>query len=287
MDYRSIAHILKSENMDMGGTQIRQALPTKKVERISPFLLLHHFGPFSVAPGGRAFEVAPHPHRGFEPVTFLYRGGLRHKDSRGNEGILAAGDVQWMTAGRGIIHSERASDTFRDSGGTMEGIQLWVNLPRDKKMVSPRYQDIKADRIPEIIKGDGKVRIKVVAGSYAGQQGPAQTHTPILALQLAVQGGVTTSVDIPEDDNSMLYLLRGQLESVNGFVYEAGTLLHYKKDGASVMIKAREDAEILFLAGAPIDEPLAQWGPYVMNTQTEILEAMRDYQMGKMGFYVD
>lgn len=287
MDYRSIAHILKSEFIDMGGTQIRQALPTQKVEQISPFLLLHHFGPFSVEPGGQAFEVAPHPHRGFEPVTFLYRGGLRHKDSRGNEGILTAGDVQWMTAGRGIIHSERASDAFRESGGMMEGIQLWVNLPSSKKMVQPRYQDIKAGTIPELVKGDGELRIKVVAGSYAGQAGPAHTYSPILVLQLQVEAGVATSIDVPESYSSMLYLLRGRLESTNGFIYEAGTLLNYQKDGKSIFIKAQESAEVLLLAGQPIDEPLVQWGPYVMNTQTEILEAMRDYQMGKMGFYID
>jgi redox-sensitive bicupin YhaK (pirin superfamily) len=287
MDYRSIAHILKAEPIDMGGTRVKQALPTTRVDQISPFLLLHHFGPTAVAPGGAAFEVAPHPHRGFEPVTFLYRGGLRHKDSRGNEGILSSGDVQWMTAGRGIIHSERASDTFRESGGILEGVQLWVNLPREYKMVQPRYQNIKAGQIPQITKGEGKVRIKIVAGNYEGQTGPAQSYTPILALQVVVQSGVATSIDLPEHFNAMLYLLSGEMESANGFVYESGTLLHYKQDGASLFIRARKDAELLVLAGAPIDEPVAQWGPYVMNTQTELLEAMRDYQMGKMGFYID
>ena len=287
MDYRSVAHILKAEYVDMGGTRLRQALPTHKVEQISPFLLLHHFGPTSVEPGEAGFDVGPHPHRGFEPVTFLYQGGLRHKDSRGNEGLLTAGDVQWMTAGRGIIHSERASDAFRASGGVIEGLQLWVNLPKDKKMVQPRYQDIPAANIPEVIQEAGQVRVKVVAGRYAGAEGPAKTYSPLLALQVSMTAGAITAFEIPKSYNSMVYLLAGQLESANGFAYEAGTLLHYKNDAAAIYLKATESAQLLLLAGQPIDEPLAQWGPYVMNTQTELLEAMRDYQMGKMGFYID
>ena len=134
MKNRTVANITQSEHLSMGNTEVKQPLPTMRVEQVDPFLLLHHFGPTTVEPGGDPLDVGPHPHRGFEPVTFLYSGGIRHKDSRGNEGILRGGDVQWMTAGRGIIHSERASREFLEKGGTMEGIQLWVNLPQKDKM---------------------------------------------------------------------------------------------------------------------------------------------------------
>lgn len=287
MDDRSIAHILKSESIDMGGLQVKQAFPTHRVDQISPFLLLHHFGPYSFTPGDKTFEVAPHPHRGFEPVTFLYQGGLRHKDSRGNEGTLAAGDIQWMTAGRGIIHRESVSESFLQNGGILEGIQLWINLPRAKKMVQPRYQNIESHLIPEVRREGGKVSLKVVAGSYAGKTGPAMTFTPMLIMQLKIQAGFATRVEVPAGFNCSLYLIRGQLASINGFIYEPTTLLHYNKDGSAVWMKAVKEAEILFLGGAPIEEPVARWGPYVMNSQTEILEAMRDYQQGKMGFYID
>lgn len=287
MKNRSVAHITQAEHLQMGKTVVKQPLPTVKVEQVDPFLLLHHFGPTAVAPGSDPLDVGPHPHRGFEPVTFLYSGGIRHKDSRGNEGLLRAGDVQWMTAGLGIIHSERASQEFLASGGTMEGIQLWVNLPRKYKMAQPNYQDIKAAQIPEILEDDGKVRLRLVAGQYQGKQGPARTFTPILALQAALSPGGYTEVEIQAGFNALLYILQGEVQLNENFSYSGETMLHFKNDGAGFSLRARADSQVLLLAGEPIGEPVAQWGPYVMNTQTEIMEAMRDYQMGKMGVYID
>ncbi|AEE51351.1 pirin family protein [Haliscomenobacter hydrossis] len=284
---RTVANIIKSERIQLGRTTVKQALPTVRVEQVSPFLLLHHFGPFQVEPGEEAFDVAPHPHRGFEPVTFLYSGGLRHKDSRNNEGILKSGDVQWMTAGRGIIHSERASPEFLENGGTIEGIQLWINLPQAKKMVEPGYQDIKVEQIPQWTEDESRVKIRLVAGDYNGLKGPAQTFTPILALQIELNREGKTFVEIPESFNAMAYILRGEVTLNENFSYKSETLLHFRNDGGGFSLKSNEPSHILVLAGEPINEPLAQWGPYVMNTQTEILEAMRDYQMGKMGFYID
>ncbi len=286
MKNRTIAHILKGEQLNVGSAEVKQPLPTVRVDQVDPFLLLHHFGPTEVEPGQDPLGVGPHPHRGFEPVTFLYSGGIRHKDSRGNEGILSGGDVQWMTSGMGIIHSEMASREFLETGGVMEGIQLWVNLPKKDKMVQPRYQDIKAKDIPVISEQDGKVRISVVAGKFRDQQGPAQTHTPILALKVDLQIGGKTAIDIPANYNALAYILSGAVQTSGGFDYPEETLLHFKNDGESIELFAIQDARVLVLAGKPIDEPVAQWGPYVMNTQTEILQAMRDYQMGKMGFYV-
>jgi redox-sensitive bicupin YhaK (pirin superfamily) len=169
MNYRSVSHILESSIIDMGSFQVKQPLPTQKVPQISPFLLLHHFGPIKVEPGFDPIDLGPHPHRGFEPVTFLYQGGIRHKDSLGNEGILEAGDIQWMTAGRGIIHSERASDFFMENGGTIEGIQLWVNLPAQDKMTQPKYQEIRKNDIPII--AENKVTHRLVSGNWNGQKG--------------------------------------------------------------------------------------------------------------------
>lgn len=284
---RTVANIIKSESIQMCRTTVKQALPTVRVDQVSPFLLLHHFGPHQVAPAEEAFDVAPHPHRGFEPVTFLYQGGLRHKDSRSNEGILKAGDVQWMTAGRGIIHSERASKEFLETGGTIEGIQLWINLPQAKKMAEPGYQDIKVEQIPQWTENEGKVNMRLVAGEYNGLKGPARTFTPVLALQLDLAAEGKTFVEIPENYNAIAYILDGEVTLNENFSYKGETLLHFRNDGSGFSFKALEPTRILVLAGEPINEPLAQWGPYVMNTQTEILEAMRDYQMGKMGFYID
>ncbi len=287
MKNRTVAHILKSEQLQMGHLQVKQPLPTMKVEQVSPFLLLHHFGPLSVEPGADPLDLGPHPHRGFEPVTFLYSGGIRHKDSRGNEGILQGGDVQWMTAGRGIIHSERASKAFLESGGVMEGIQLWVNLPKQHKMAQPGYQDIKAARIPLLEEDEGRVRLRVVAGSYKGTTGPARTFTPLLALQAHLQPGGFAAIELPEHFNALAYVLKGQVKLNENFSYAGEHLLHFRNDGAGFSLRAEAESQVLILAGEPIDEPVASWGPYVMNTQTEIMEAMRDYQMGKMGVYVD
>lgn len=271
----------------MGELQVKQPLPTMKVEQISPFLLLHHFGPMAVEAGDDPLDLGPHPHRGFEPVTFLYQGGIRHKDSRENEGILQGGDVQWMTAGRGIIHSERASKAFLNSGGVMEGIQLWVNLPSQHKMAQPGYQDIKAAMIPVLEEDEGRALLKVVAGTYKGEKGPARTFTPILALQAQFQPGGYTSIEIPGHFNALAYVLNGEVTLNDNFSYSAEQLLHFRNDGEGFTLRAQAASQVLILAGEPIDEPVASWGPYVMNTQTEIMQAMRDYQMGKMGVYVD
>lgn len=289
MTYRTVAAITEAHHLDMGGTTVKQPLPTQRLEQIDPFLLLHHFGPTEVPPGGgNALDVGAHPHRGFEPVTFLFSGGLSHRDSRGNRGELRGGDVQWMTAGKGIIHSERASKDFLESGGTMEGIQLWVNLPKAQKLVQPDYQDIKATDIPEIALADGQSHLRLIAGTINDQRGPARTHTPILAVEIHLAGGGQADIPIPADHNALLYVLDGQLKVNGRFDYGAEQLLSFRPDGQGIRVDGlAPQTKALLLAGEPIGEPVAQWGPYVMNTQTEIMEAMRDYQMGKMGVYIE
>jgi redox-sensitive bicupin YhaK (pirin superfamily) len=285
MSYRSVSHILESSIIDMGSFQVKQPLPTQKVPQISPFLLLHHFGPIKVEPGFDPIDLGPHPHRGFEPVTFLYQGGIRHKDSLGNEGILEAGDIQWMTAGRGIIHSERASDFFMENGGTIEGIQLWVNLPAQDKMTQPKYQEIRKNDIPVIT--ENKVTHRLVSGQWNGQKGIVNTFSPMIIIQTSILSGGKTQIPIPENFNTCIYILSGEITLNDNFDYPAGKMIYFTNRGDGIGIEGLADTEILVLCGEPIEEPLAQYGPFVMNSQTEIMEAMRDYQMGKMGFYID
>lgn len=285
MHFRSVSNILDSSIIDMGAFQVKQPLPTQKVPQISPFLLLHHFGPLKVFPGLDPIDLGPHPHRGFEPVTFLYQGGIRHKDSLGNEGILEAGDIQWMTAGRGIIHSERASDFFMENGGTIEGIQLWVNLPAKDKLTQPKYQEIRKSEIPFI--NENKVTNRIVSGNLHGQKGIIDTFSPMLILQTSILPGGKTKIPIPENFNACIYIISGEIILNENFNYPAGKLIHFLNSGEGIGLEGIQDAEILILCGENIDEPLAQYGPFVMNSQTEILQAMRDYQMGKMGFYID
>jgi redox-sensitive bicupin YhaK (pirin superfamily) len=285
MNYRSVSHILESSIIDMGTFQVKQPLPTQKVPQISPFLLLHHFGPIKVEPGFDPIDLGPHPHRGFEPVTFLYQGGIRHKDSLGNEGILEAGDIQWMTAGRGIIHSERASDFFIENGGTIEGIQLWVNLLAQDKMTQPKYQEIRKNDIPVI--AENKVTHRLISGQWNGQKGIVNTFSPMIIIQTSILSGGKTQIPIPENFNACIYILSGEITLNDNFDYSAGKMIYFTNRGDGIGIEGLADTEILVLCGEPIEEPLAQYGPFVMNSQTEIMEAMRDYQMGKMGFYID
>jgi redox-sensitive bicupin YhaK (pirin superfamily) len=287
MKYRSVAHILPAKALDMGGTTIHQPLPTQRVEQVDPFLLLHHFGPFEVNDGRPPLDVGPHPHRGFEPITFLYSGGLRHRDSRNNTGYLEGGDVQWMTAGMGIIHSERASKDFLQKGGEMEGIQLWVNLAPEHKMVQPRYQDIKAASIPTLNLSPGTT-LRVVAGQFGEVRGPAKTYSPVNAWQISLNANANVDLPVPEDHNLAVYLLDGEVKLNGNFHYRGRTLLHLRRDGEGISLHGvAENTRVLLLSGEPIGAPVTSYGPFVMNTQTEIMEAMRDYQMGKMGFYIE
>lgn len=287
MKQRSIASILPAAAIQMGALTVHQPMPTQRVEQIDPFLLLHHFGPFEVEPGIDPLDLGPHPHRGFEPVTFLYSGGIRHHDSRSNTGYLKSGDVQWMTAGMGIIHSERSSKAFLETGGKLEGIQLWVNLAPEHKMVQPRYQDMKEADFPRADLPGG-ASLKVVAGSFNEVQGPAKTYSPILAWQLELPEGATVDLPVPPNYNFMAYLLDGKVKNANGFTYEGRTLLNFRQDGEGITLTGEAPlTRLLLLGGLPLGAPLVQHGPFVMNTQTEILEAMRDYNMGKMGVYID
>ncbi len=266
----------------MGPMRVKQPMPADGLEQISPFLLIHHTGPEYHEPRKLTARLSPHPHRGFEPVTFLFQGGIHHKDSTGAEGFLTSGDVQWMTAGSGIVHSEGPSREFIQQGGWQELIQLWVNLPRQHKMTPPKYQDIKVEQMPEIIEAEGKIRVKLVAGSYREFTGPAATFTPIEVMMVNFRAGGKAEMAIPGDHNALIYLLDGTIR-VNDQTVEKLHLVHFRKDGGTIAFETLSEGKLLLLAGEPIAEPMVQHGPFVMNNRQEILEAMQDYEAGKMG----
>ena len=288
MKNRSVSLLLYGHMVDMGGMPVRQPLPTPRVEQIDPFLLLHHADikvPAHLEPdhGG----VGPHPHRGFSPVTFIFKGGVHHRDSRGNDSVIYAGGAQWMNAGMGVIHSERPPDDIHEIGGRQEIIQLWINTPSDHKMDQPAYFPLSAEEAPTKVSEDGKVIAKIFAGELLGLKGPIPSHTEVNAATLEFKKGGKISVPLPTHHNALMYLLNGKL-TVDGFgLVEELNVVHFKNDGEGVTMEALEDTRVLLLSGAPLNEEVVSHGPFVMNTQTQIMEAMRDYQKGKMGVLIE
>jgi len=288
MKNRSVARLLYAHQVDMGGMPIRQPLPTQQVQQIDPFLLLHHANikaPKHLKPGNAG--VGPHPHRGFSPVTFIFQGGVHHRDSRGNDSNVYAGGVQWMNAGMGIIHSERPTDNIHEIGGRQEIIQLWVNTPAKNKMDQPAYFPLSAEEAPTTTSEDGKVSARIFSGEVLGIKGPVPSQTIVNSATLEFKKGGKISIPIPESHNAMIYLLDGKL-NVSGFgQVEELHIVHFKNDGEGISLEALDDTRVLLLSGEPLNEEVVSHGPFVMNSQTQIMEAMRDYQMGKMGVLIE
>jgi hypothetical protein len=272
----------------MGGMPIRQPLPTQEVEQIDPFLLLHHANikvPTHVEPDHAG--VGPHPHRGFSPVTFIFKGGVHHRDSRGNDSVIYEGGAQWMNAGMGVIHSERPPVDIHERGGRQEIIQLWINTPAANKMDEPKYVPISGEETPEWISNDALATVKVFSGDVLGVKEPIPSHTEVNAATITLKKDGLLSIPLPIHHNAFLYLLDGKI-TVDGFgLAEGFHLVHFKNDGEGITFTALEDTRILLLSGKPLNEKVTSYGPFVMNTQTEIMEAMRDYQQGKMGVLIE
>lgn len=249
---------------------------------VSPFLLLDYAGPTRFDKADKPRGVGEHPHRGFETVTIVYQGEVAHRDSMGEGGIIGAGDVQWMTAGSGILHEEFHSESFTQSGGILEMVQLWVNLPAARKMTRPNYQAILSQNIPALELPRNAGTIRVIAGSYGDVTGPAQTFSPMTVLDMQLNSG-QARINTPNGWNTMLVVLRGTVR-INGdrFVEEA-QLVVLDRVGDYLDIEVSDDAKLLVLSGEPINEPVVGYGPFVMNTQDEIHQAMADYQSGKFG----
>jgi len=252
-------------------------------ESVSPFLLLDYAGPYEFAPAEQPRGVGEHPHRGFETVTIVYQGELEHRDSAGHHGRIGPGDVQWMTAASGVVHEEYHQRDFARRGGTLEMVQLWVNLPARSKMSAPRYQEILKQHIPTLqLPGDAGTA-RVIAGELFGTQGPAQTFTPVHLWDLHLNADKSISLPVTDGDTTLLVVQRGSLV-VNGQETAQGVdLVVFDRQGDSIELSSREDSMALLLSGQPIDEPVVGQGPFVMNSQREIRQAFADYQQGRMG----
>jgi len=273
-----------SQHMVGDGFPVRNLFPSNDLDReVSPFLMLDYAGPRYFEPTDHPRGVGEHPHRGFETVTIVYDGVVAHRDSAGNAGVIGPGDVQWMTAASGIVHEEVHEKEFAKRGGTLHAIQLWVNLPRTSKMSAPGYQTIVNADIPSIDLNCRAGRLRVIAGSFQQRKGPAHTVTPIELYDLELRAGHHIMLTFLEGHTVSMLVLQG-LASVNGS-QSAGEaeLIVCTRNGSQVDIVAHEDSRLLVMAGEPIEEPIARYGPFVMNTKAELVQAVNDYQAGKMG----
>lgn len=286
MKNRTITNLLPAETIDMGGMPVRQPFPTRNVGQIDPFLLLHHADikvPQHVKPAQAG--VGPHPHRGFSPVTFIFKGGVHHRDSRGNNSVVYAGGAQWMNAGMGMMHSERPPANIHALGGRQEIIQLWINTPARHKMDQPEYFPLQKDQIPTFVAG--LATVNVIAGELMGLKGPVPTKTPVNAATLLLNKGGQLAIPLPSSHSAFLYILDGKI-NVSGYgLAEALHAVVFADDGEGIELQALEDARILLMTGEPLNEKVVSHGPFVMNNETQILEAMRDYQKGKMGILIE
>ncbi|MBA4075325.1 MAG: pirin family protein [Cyanobacteria bacterium PR.023] len=291
---RTIKEIVAAEAVREGaGVIVHRPFPTRQIDNIDPFLLLDHMGPNVYAPGS-AKGFPDHPHRGFETVSYMLEGALEHRDSAGNKGVIAAGDVQWMTAGSGVVHSEMPEENFREQGGRLNGFQLWVNLPKSDKMTAPRYQDTLSTNIPVYESEDKSVWVKVIAGNSMGKQAVISTHIPILYLHVILQPGARFNQAVPLAHTALAYVISGQGKFAEK-IAEADQLVifssHDTKDSKvsqesetiEFSAEGNQPLSVLLIAGQPINEPIARYGPFVMNYQAEIKQALVDYQEGRMG----
>lgn len=285
---RTVSGIVNSiETLEGGGFLVRRPFPKASFSEFDPFLLLDEMGPMEVSPG-QAKGAPDHPHRGFETVTYLLAGDMEHKDSRGHAGRLRAGDVQWMTAGSGVIHSEMPSREFMRQGGRMHGFQLWVNLPQRDKMMKPRYQEISSSQIPKATSADGRVTVSVIAGEAMGRKAVIETRTPIIYLHYRIGPGGVAAQEVPDAYQAFACVVEGDgLFGAEGEHAGNGQMVMFAQDGGEVKIENPSDAkatlEVLLIAGVPLNEPIARYGPFVMNTNDEIRQAIEDYQLGRMG----
>lgn len=283
---RDVAQLIDAQRMlEGGGFPVRRPFPTRALSYIDPFLLFDHLGPVAWPPG-EAIGAPDHPHRGFETVTYLLEGSMVHVDSAGHRGTLAPGDVQWMTAGRGIVHSELPEPSYKARGGVLHGFQIWVNLPAKDKMMAPRYQDIAAAAIPRASSADGKTQVRVIAGEALGASAVIDTRIPITYLHYTLAPGACTVQPVSLGHTALVYVIDGtvQVGPRRQPVHEGQ--MAKLSDGARVQLLVGDDilqsANVLLLAGAPLNEPVARYGPFVMNTEAEVRQAVRDYQEGRL-----
>jgi redox-sensitive bicupin YhaK (pirin superfamily) len=257
-------------------------LPSARLRQIDPFIFLNHHGYQTYRPNNHGLPFGPHPHRGMETVTFILEGDILHKDSGGHESVIKAGGIQWMTAGRGLIHAEVSSSQFKKEGGPLEILQLWLNLPARLKMTEPRYIGLQKEEIAHLDLAEGKAWIQLIAGEWEGKKGSFETLTPIFLSTIYLNKGAKIQKDIPQDENIFFYIVRGSV-GIMGENIPFRNLVEFNNDGGRISFEATEDAVVILGHARPLDEPLVAQGPFVMNSQEEIRQAYMDYQMGKFG----
>ncbi len=285
MTNRTIKKIISSQMVNMGGIHLQQPLPDKSIDQIDPFILIHHGSlPVKKGKGQSESGVGPHPHRGFSPVTFVFKGGVQHQDSLGNNEVVTKGGTQWIHSGSGIIHSERPSKKMVEQGGENEIIQFWVNTPSKHKMETPYYLPLAADKTPSI-KKDNAI-IHVVAGEFENIKGPAKTYSPQTLLRFETKTGADLSLEIEKSFNALIYILDGELE-IEDKIAQAKDMIWFNNDGEQIALKVNKGSRFILLSGEPIGEQVVTYGPFVMNTENEIRQAIEDYQEGKMGQLIE
>ncbi|WP_370264102.1 pirin family protein [Limnobacter sp.] len=252
-------------------------------QQLSPFLLLDHAGPAEFAPAATPRGVGQHPHRGFETVTIVYKGEVAHKDSTGQGGVIGPGDVQWMTAGAGILHEEFHSEAFTAKGGSLEMVQLWVNLPARHKMTAPGYQAIESQQIPSVALPNEAGQVRVIAGEYEGHTGPANTFSPMQVWDMRLNANSYTALNLPEGWPVAVVVLHGTVQINGEHVVRADQFAVLDRKGSELALESNGNAVVLLLSGQPLDEPIVGYGPFVMNTQQEIVQAITDFNAGKFG----
>lgn len=281
---RTIKKIHKAHYAPIGDLITFSPLPSRELQMIDPFLFLNHHGPQKYKPNNNGLPFGPHPHRGMETVTFILEGDIMHKDTRGHESVINAGGIQWMTAGKGLIHAEVSSDDFKKNGGDLEILQLWLNLPKSRKMAEPFYKGLQKEEIPSILLDDGKVKINLIAGNWENNDTKAafEPETEILLSTIFFQQGGKLEVHVPTDHNIFFYVIRGFL-FVNNDRIDPLNLVEFNNDHEKLKIEAETDAVLLFGHAKPFSEPVVAQGPFVMNTEEEIREAYEDYRKGRFG----
>jgi quercetin 2,3-dioxygenase len=277
---RRAARLHRGRREDIGDLVTRQALPNHGLDQVDPFLLLNHHGPQVYGPHNQGLPFGPHPHRGFETVTFIVEGSLVHRDTAGHESVIHRGGVQWMTAGRGLEHAEVSPDEFLEKGGPLEILQLWVNLPARLKFTDPGYTGLQKDEIPSIATDGGRVTVNLISGSFDGHTGPIAPVTDVHILTVELIKGGRVTLPAPRGRSVLLYVVRGTV-AVGGETADQFHLVELNDDGEGVAIEALTDAFLIFGHALPIGEPVVQHGPFVMNSREEIVEAIRDYQAGR------
>ncbi|MDB5851984.1 MAG: nuclease [Herminiimonas sp.] len=279
MKTRSIRRIHAAQQEDIADLTTWRALPTSQVDMIDPFLFLNHHGPQVYAPRNHGLPFGPHPHRGFETVTFILDGDIAHRDSGGHESVIRPDGIQWMTAGRGLVHSETSSAEFMRDGGPLEILQLWINLPARLKMTTPRYVGLQADALPMFDADGGKARIQLASGSWDGHRGPIETLIDVTVMTLRMQATAVLTLPVAAERNVFFYVVRGVVR-VNGSQVERRHLVEFDNNGEGLEIRAEQDALVLLCHALPLGEPVVSYGPFVMNTREEIQQAVHDYQAG-------